>query len=74
MKAILGLFLFVSGVSIAQTNLNGLVKDVEGQPIFAANVYLKSSPQTGTTTDFNGTFRLKIKNAKDTVIVSFIIY
>ena len=29
----------------SQSTLNGVVKDHEGNPIFAANVYLKSRPK-----------------------------
>jgi len=72
MKSILILFLFLSVTSFAQSGLKGVVKDKKGKPVFAANVYLKSSPQKGVITDFNGRFSLQISNRKDTLIVSFI--
>lgn len=72
MKSILILFLFLSVTSLAQSSLKGVVKDKKGKPVFAANVYLKSSHQKGEITGFNGKFSLQISNKKDTLIVSFI--
>lgn len=61
-------------VSFSQPKINGVVKDRRGEPIFAANVYLKSVPQNGVTTDFDGKFSLVINGLKDTLTVSFIGY
>jgi len=58
----------------AQNLLTGVIKDRKGDAIFAVNVYLKSNPQQGTITDFDGNFSLKIGNLEDTIIVSFIGY
>lgn len=60
--------------SYSQSTINGIVKDKKGNPIFAANVYLKTEPQKGVTSDFDGNFSLNILNLKDTLIVSFIGY
>ncbi|MDD4672661.1 MAG: carboxypeptidase-like regulatory domain-containing protein [Bacteroidales bacterium] len=61
-------------VSFSQPKINGVVKNRRGEPIFAANVYLKSVPQNGVTTDFDGKFSLVINGLKDTLTVSFIGY
>ena len=68
------LFSFLSFISFSQAIINGLVKDKKGEPIFAVNVYLKSYPQKGTTTDFDGNFNLIIDNLNDTLLVSYIGY
>jgi hypothetical protein len=75
MKTLIAFLLTIACYSaFSQTMINGIVKDSNGQPVFAANVYLKSNPQAGKTTDFDGNFSLKIepKLNTDTLIVSFI--
>ncbi len=75
MKYFLVILLSVlSYTSFSQSTINGLVKDEKGEPIFAVNVYLKSFPQKGTTTDFNGNFNLIIDDLGDTLLVSYIGY
>lgn len=75
MKFIFALFLlFSSFLSIAQSAIDGIVKDKNDEPVFAANVYLKSFHQKGVTTDFEGRFNLRVGNMNDTLIVSFIGY
>ena len=64
--------LLFSFPAISQTSLSGVVTDARGNPVFAANVFLKSEPQKGTTTNFSGEFKLNIPNKNDTLIVSFI--
>jgi hypothetical protein len=71
---ILFLFLFFSCPIFAQKTLIGKVIDQQQQPIFAANVYWKGATTVGTTTDFDGLFRLTVKQLPDTLIVSFIGY
>ncbi|MEL6811887.1 MAG: carboxypeptidase-like regulatory domain-containing protein [Bacteroidota bacterium] len=44
----------------------------ENGPILAANVYYKSNPALGTTSDIEGFFKLIITNRKDTLVVSYI--
>lgn len=60
--------------AFTQMQIKGRVQDTKKQGIFAANVFLKSSPQTGVTTDFEGNFSLFARNSLDTLIVSFIGY
>jgi len=76
MKAILlTAFLFLFSIfSFSQTVLKGLVKDSRDEPIFAANVYLKSNAQLSTSTDLDGKFQLPISSMNDTLIVSFVGY
>jgi len=68
------LCLFISSFCCSQSLLQGVVNDRKGEPVFAVNIYLKSTPQKGTTTDFDGKFTLNIKELNDTLIVSFIGY
>ncbi len=64
--------LFFTFTSYAQSNITGVVKDKRDKPVFAANVYLKSSQQKGTTTNFDGAFSLQVNDLNDTLIISFI--
>lgn len=60
-----------------QLNLWGKVTDKRGEPILAANIYLKQEPHKGTASDINGNFSLNCvsdKAEKDTLIISFIGY
>ena len=52
-KCIVFLFLY-STFSFAQSKINGVVNNRDGEPIFAANVYFKSAPQKGVTSNFEG--------------------
>lgn len=66
------LLLFTPFLSFAQHTLTGTVQDKKSQPVFAANVYLKSTPEKGATTDFNGNFNLVIDNTNDILIISYL--
>jgi len=68
------IFLFIACQCFSQNLLQGIVKDKKGESIFAVNIYLKSEPQKGTTTDFDGKFKLEIVDLKHTLIVSFLGY
>ncbi len=57
----------------SQTLIKGVVKDGK-DPVFAANVFLKSNPEQGTTTDFDGSFQLGFISENDTLVVSYIGY
>lgn len=75
MKIILVILLsFLSFISFSQSVINGLVKDKKDESLFAVNVYLKSFPQKGTTTDFDGNFNFIIDNLGGTLLVSHIGY
>ena len=74
MNKVLPLLLLVCiGQLQSQTLIKGVVKDATG-PIFAANVFLKSNPERGTNTDFDGAFELELVSENDTLIVSYIGY
>ena len=71
---ILIIFCLASIPAFSQSLLKGVVKDSDGNPVFAANVYLKNNPQKGIVTDLDGNFSLSVNNTTDTLIVSFIGY
>lgn len=58
----------------AQIQIQGKVVDKKGNGIFAANVYVESEPEKGTSTDLNGAFHLMTNTSKSTLIVTFIGY
>lgn len=70
------LYLFTSLNIYAQnTNIQGKVTDKKGEPILAANVYLKKEPDKGTASDINGNFILHCETLNlrnDTLIISFL--
>ncbi len=71
---LIAILLLFSFSVFSQKKIKGIVKNRKGEPVFAANVYLKSNLQNGTTTNFEGEFVLNIINRKDTLVVSFIGY
>ncbi|MDC9721233.1 MAG: carboxypeptidase-like regulatory domain-containing protein [Urechidicola sp.] len=64
--------MFTSFLSFAQHSLTGTVQDKKGNPVFAANVYLKSTPEKGATTDFEGKFSLTLDNINDILVISYL--
>ncbi len=60
----------------AQTyTIKGKVIDAEtAEAIPFGNVYPKSNPQKGTTTDFDGYYTLTLEDIKDSIVVSYIGY
>ena len=70
----ISLLLLFSQWVFSQTTIGGVVKNRRGEPVFAANVYLKSNKQGGVITDFDGRFSLKTVSFDDTLVVSFIGY
>lgn len=69
---LISILLFFNFYSQSQTALKGVVIDTRNNSVFAANVYLKSNPQKGVTTDFDGKFTINFKSLNDTLIVSFV--
>lgn len=58
--------------AIAQTEINGSVKDASGTPILGTNVIIDGTTQ-GTTTDFDGNFSLTTDlSGTQTIVFSFI--
>lgn len=55
--------------------IKGKIIDAEtGEAIPFGNVYPKSDPQKGTTTDFDGYYTLKLTQINDSIVVSYIGY
>ncbi len=55
-------FLFISSYSFAQQNaIKGSIVNKEGQPIFSANIILKSDHSKGTISNLEGFFTLELK-------------
>lgn len=71
--SLLLIFLALSSVIQAQT-IGGKIIDDKGKPVMAANVYFKSSPDKGTTSNIDGSFLIPFTNDKDTLYVCFIGY
>ena len=70
----LGLFLLTASVSFGQYTLKGKVTDAEtGDPIAFASVFLKGKT-SGTTTDFEGNYLLKVSSIGDSLSVSYLGY
>jgi hypothetical protein len=58
----------------SQSFLSGIVRDKSKAEILGANIYFKSVPNKGTTTDFNGEFSIKIDDNSKVLVISFIGY
>ncbi|MDO4880892.1 MAG: SusC/RagA family TonB-linked outer membrane protein [Capnocytophaga sp.] len=67
------LLFFVLGYlsSWAQKTVAGIVTDSDGQPLPGANVIVKGT-KTGTTTDFDGKYTIKVPNEKSVLIFSLL--
>jgi len=67
-------FIFFFNSAFSQIILKGIVKNQDGEPIFAANVYPKANSSKNVTTDFEGNFKLVVDRATDTLTVSSMGY
>ncbi|KAB1156199.1 SusC/RagA family TonB-linked outer membrane protein [Flavobacterium luteum] len=73
-KKLLFLFVFLPFSILAQSSLEGTVVDSKSkQPIPGVNVIIKGTPN-GTSTDFDGKFKLPKINKGDVVVFSYIGY
>lgn len=63
----------INNVSSENININGYVKDIEGNPIVGATIHLNNNKTSGTITNSDGYFELKAYK-KDILEVSFIGY
>ena len=73
MKKIIILFLLVTGIAFniyAQNTVSGIVLDTGNAPLVGATIVIKGTT-TGTITDFDGKYQLKVPE-KSTLVVSFI--
>jgi outer membrane receptor protein involved in Fe transport len=76
MRYIFTVLLFILGTSIlsAQQILKGKVKDAEtNEELIGASILIKNSSK-GTTTDYNGNFKLSIEQLPTTIVVSYTGY
>ncbi|MCB0492819.1 MAG: TonB-dependent receptor [Cyclobacteriaceae bacterium] len=65
-------FLVLSISSFAQTQISGVIKDDNGEPLTGVNIVIKGRV-IGTITDLNGNFNLSVnENPPMTMVVSFI--
>ena len=73
-RFLLSLVLMVAGTSFvcAQSEITGTVVDVTGEPIIGATVMEKGT-SNGTITDFDGNFKLKVKQGA-TLVFSYVGY
>ena len=73
-KKLLFLFVFLPFSVLAQSSLEGTVVDSKSkQPIPGVNVIIKGTPN-GTSTDFDGKFKLPKVNKGEVVVFSYIGY
>ena len=60
-------------LAFSQVLVTGKVMDEAKEPIIGANVIVKGQ-KTGTITDLNGNFKIKVPNQSSVLVVSFIGY
>lgn len=58
---------------LAQRTITGTVKEISGEPLIGANVYLKGTT-TGTTTDIDGTYTIDVPSESSILVISYIGY
>ncbi len=56
----------------AQTTVTGTVYEPSGEPAIGATVQEKGNPATGTATDIDGNFSIKVSSTKATLVASYI--
>lgn len=67
----LAVALIIGVTAYAQTTISGLVIDGNKEPIIGASVFVKGT-STGTATDIDGKFTLKVPNANSTLVISYV--
>lgn len=68
-KGFLLVFFLTSLLGWSQREVSGLVKDAQGVPVMGVNVIIKGS-QKGTSTDFDGKYKLQIESDKTILVFS----
>lgn len=58
-------------VAYAQVAVTGNVTDESGEPVIGASVQVKGT-NAGTITDFDGNFQVEVKDAKATLVISYV--
>ncbi|MCB0792505.1 MAG: TonB-dependent receptor [Flavobacteriales bacterium] len=61
--------LLVAGIVQAQGTVRGKVTDPRGEALIGATIVLKDDPGTGTTTDLDGNYSLRLDRSGPTIIV-----
>ncbi|TCP28081.1 TonB-dependent receptor-like protein [Tenacibaculum skagerrakense] len=64
---------FVSATVLAQTQISGTVVDEIGEPLPSASVVEKATTN-GTSTNFDGQFKLNAKSTSGTLVITFVGY
>ena len=67
----LAVALILSIDAFAQTTVNGLVIDNNREPVIGASVLVKGTT-TGTATDFDGRFTLKVPEGNSILVISYV--
>ena len=67
----LAMALILSIDAFAQTTVNGLVIDNNREPVIGASVLVKGTT-TGTATDFDGRFTLKVPEGNSILVISYV--
>jgi iron complex outermembrane recepter protein len=65
------LFFGLSFVGYSQKSISGVVNDRTGQPLSGVSV-LEKGTNNGTSTDFDGKFRINVKNENATLVITSI--
>lgn len=63
------IILLYSGMIVAQSSLNGTIKDDEGQPVPGATISISGSDQKALT-DASGSFSLPLQDGYETLVIS----
>ncbi|MCB0584984.1 MAG: SusC/RagA family TonB-linked outer membrane protein, partial [Phaeodactylibacter sp.] len=70
LSLVLGLMLFVIGSILAQQTVSGKVTDQSGEPLLGASILVKGT-STGTVTDIDGNYSIKVPDGASTLVVSY---
>ncbi|MCB0570997.1 MAG: SusC/RagA family TonB-linked outer membrane protein [Phaeodactylibacter sp.] len=70
LSLVLGLMLFAIGSMVAQRTVTGTVSDQNGEPLLGASVLVKGT-STGTITDVDGNYSVKVPDGSTTLVVSY---
>ncbi|GHV57290.1 SusC/RagA family TonB-linked outer membrane protein [Bacteroidia bacterium] len=66
------LFFCCQAIWAQQKNIQGTVKEPNGEAIIGASVVVKGASAVGTATDLDGKFKLSVPNTAKTLIVSYL--
>lgn len=67
---VLGLMLFVVGMTMAQRTITGTITDASGESLIGASILVKGST-TGAVTDLDGNYSITVPNDVNVLIVSY---